>query len=52
MSSADYYGFESIYKLVEAAVQAKSDVLIAIIHWYLTKNAFRNVGIGDDVIND
>ncbi|XP_001841849.2 proteasome inhibitor PI31 subunit [Culex quinquefasciatus] len=48
MSSADYYGFESIYKLVEAAVQAKSDVLIAIIHWYLTKNAFRNVGIGDD----
>lgn len=48
MSTSDYYGFEPIYKLVEATITAKSDVLIAVIHWYLTKNAFRNVGIGDD----
>lgn len=48
MSEADYFGFELVFKTVEGSIQAKSDVLIAVIHWYLIKNSFRNVGLGDD----
>lgn len=48
MSESDFFGFELVFKTVESSIQAKSDVLIAVIHWYLIKNSFRNVGIGDD----
>lgn len=48
MSDADYFGFELLYKTVSGSILAKSDVLIAVVHWYLVKNSFRNVGIGDD----
>lgn len=48
MSESDYFGFELVYKTLEGSIQAKSDVLIAVIHWYLLKNSFRNVGLGDD----
>lgn len=44
----EYFGFELLWKTVQTSIQAKSDVLIVITHWYLTKNAFRNIGIGDD----
>lgn len=49
MSEADYFGFELVFKSVEQSIQTKSDVLIAVVHWYLIKNSFRNVGLGDDV---
>lgn len=49
MAESDYFGFELVFKTVEGSIQAKSDVLIAVIHWYLIKNSFRNVGLGDDV---
>ncbi|XP_058831488.1 proteasome inhibitor PI31 subunit [Topomyia yanbarensis] len=48
MAESDYFGLELLYKTVEGIVQTKSDVLIAVVHWYLIKNSFRNVGIGDD----
>ncbi|XP_055627283.1 proteasome inhibitor PI31 subunit [Toxorhynchites rutilus septentrionalis] len=48
MSESDYFGFELIFKTVEGSINAKSDVLMTVIHWYLIKNSFRNVGIGDD----
>ncbi|XP_055611076.1 proteasome inhibitor PI31 subunit [Uranotaenia lowii] len=48
MNNSDYFGFELLFKSVEGSIETKSDVLIAVIHWYLIKNSFRNVGIGDD----
>ncbi|XP_058460411.1 proteasome inhibitor PI31 subunit [Malaya genurostris] len=48
MAENDYFGLELLFKSVEATIQTKSDVLIAVVHWYLIKNSFRNVGIGDD----
>uniref|UniRef100_A0A2M4APS3 Proteasome inhibitor PI31 subunit n=1 Tax=Anopheles triannulatus TaxID=58253 RepID=A0A2M4APS3_9DIPT len=48
MSEPDYYGFETLWKLMENSVESKSEVLILFVHWYLTKNGFLNVGVGDD----
>lgn len=47
MSDAYYFAFELLFNTVEDSVQAKSDVLMAVIHWFLIKHSFRNVGIGD-----
>ncbi|XP_053688679.1 proteasome inhibitor PI31 subunit [Sabethes cyaneus] len=48
MADSQFFGLELLYKTVENSIQTKSDVLITIVHWYLIKNSFRNVGIGDD----
>ncbi|XP_055535864.1 proteasome inhibitor PI31 subunit [Wyeomyia smithii] len=48
MADSEFFGLELLYKTVENSIQTKSDVLIAIVHWYLIRNSFRNVGIGDD----
>ncbi|XP_050094767.1 proteasome inhibitor PI31 subunit [Anopheles aquasalis] len=48
MSEPDYYGFDTLWKLMENSIESKSEVLILFVHWYLTKNGFLNVGVGDD----
>lgn len=50
MSNPDLVGWDLLYKLAEKAIKTECDVLIAIIHWFLIKNAgFRCLGIGDQV---
>ncbi|XP_053665351.1 proteasome inhibitor PI31 subunit [Anopheles marshallii] len=48
MQSPDYFGLEMLWKLEQDKVTKKSDLMILLVHWYLTKNGFRNVGVGDD----
>ncbi|XP_017049715.1 proteasome inhibitor PI31 subunit [Drosophila ficusphila] len=44
-----FYGWDLLYKTVQSEVDKKSDLLIALVHFLLTKHYnFRCVGIGDD----
>ncbi|KAH8321705.1 hypothetical protein KR074_012467, partial [Drosophila pseudoananassae] len=44
-----FYGWDLLYKTVQADVNKKADLLIALVHFLLTKHySFRCVGIGDD----
>ncbi|XP_011311185.1 proteasome inhibitor PI31 subunit [Fopius arisanus] len=45
--SNDYFGFEILSKLVEEQVHKKEDVIILFAHWFLVKNGFRCIGLGD-----
>uniref|UniRef100_A0A182R7E5 Proteasome inhibitor PI31 subunit n=1 Tax=Anopheles funestus TaxID=62324 RepID=A0A182R7E5_ANOFN len=48
MQSPDLFGLEMLWKLEQEKVTKKSDLMILLVHWYLMKNGFRNVGVGDD----
>uniref|UniRef100_A0A182WJB2 Proteasome inhibitor PI31 subunit n=1 Tax=Anopheles minimus TaxID=112268 RepID=A0A182WJB2_9DIPT len=48
MQSSDYFGLEMLWKLEQDKITNKSDLMILLVHWYLMKNGFRNVGVGDD----
>ncbi|XP_052860553.1 proteasome inhibitor PI31 subunit [Anopheles cruzii] len=53
MSESNFYGFETLWKLVGSTVETKSEVLIVFVHWFLTKHGFLCVGVGDDkTLND
>ncbi|KAH8389041.1 hypothetical protein KR200_011973 [Drosophila serrata] len=44
-----FYGWDLLYKTVQSDVNKKPDVLIALVHFLLTKHYnFRCVGVGDD----
>lgn len=46
--SSDTFGLELSFRTVSEAVRRKDDVLVVIIHWFLTKSGFRCIGVGDD----
>ncbi|XP_035912794.1 proteasome inhibitor PI31 subunit [Anopheles stephensi] len=48
MQSSDYFGMEMLWKLEQNNVNTKSDLMVLFVHWYLMRNGFRNVGVGDD----
>ncbi|KAI5645020.1 PI31 proteasome regulator domain-containing protein [Phthorimaea operculella] len=48
MSSDPMFGWDLTFKTVEKDVNRKADVLIAFIHWNMTKRGFRTIGIGDE----
>ncbi|XP_023952033.2 proteasome inhibitor PI31 subunit isoform X2 [Bicyclus anynana] len=48
MSSDPLFGWDLTFKTIERDVKQKSDIVIAFIHWNLTKRGFRNIGIGDE----
>ncbi|XP_072940052.1 proteasome inhibitor PI31 subunit-like [Epargyreus clarus] len=48
MASNPLYGWDLTFKTVERDIKRKSDVLMAFVHWNLTKKGFRNVGVGDE----
>lgn len=53
MADIDLYGLEMLWKLEKGNVSTKSDLLMVFLHWFLTKNDFRCVGVGDDkTLND
>ncbi|EDW32926.1 GL10241 [Drosophila persimilis] len=44
-----FYGWDLLFKTIRADVNKKADVLMALVHFLLTKHyKFRCVGIGDD----
>lgn len=51
MAADALFGWDLTFKTVEKDIKRKSDVLIAFIHWNLTKRGFRSIGIGDEVSN-
>ncbi|XP_063395553.1 proteasome inhibitor PI31 subunit [Cydia fagiglandana] len=48
MAADPLFGWDLTFKTVEKDIKRKSDVLIAFIHWNLTKRGFRSIGIGDE----
>ncbi|XP_029666053.1 proteasome inhibitor PI31 subunit isoform X2 [Formica exsecta] len=42
------FGFEALYKIYCKEINKKQDVIILLIHWYLTRCGFRCIGIGDE----
>uniref|UniRef100_A0A182JT18 Proteasome inhibitor PI31 subunit n=1 Tax=Anopheles christyi TaxID=43041 RepID=A0A182JT18_9DIPT len=48
MPSSDLYGLEMLWKLEKGNVADKSDMMMLFVHWFLVRNGFRNVGVGDD----
>ncbi|KAL0850866.1 hypothetical protein ABMA28_006777 [Loxostege sticticalis] len=48
MAADALFGWDLTFKTVEKDIKRKSDVLIAFIHWNLTKRGFRSIGIGDE----
>lgn len=50
LNSDFLYGWDLLFKTVEGKIDKKSDILIVLVHFLLTKHyKFRCVGIGDDV---
>lgn len=47
--SSDTFGLELSFQLVSEAIKRKDDVLVVVVHWFLTKFGFRCIGVGDDV---
>ncbi|XP_053673322.1 proteasome inhibitor PI31 subunit-like [Anopheles nili] len=48
MEEKKYFGLETLWKLERSNVATKSDLVMLLVHWFLTKHGFRNVGVGDD----
>ncbi|KAG7310426.1 hypothetical protein JYU34_003203 [Plutella xylostella] len=48
MSADPLFGWDLTFKTVERDIKRSSDVLVAFIHWNLTKRGFRTIGIGDE----
>ncbi|XP_023176667.1 proteasome inhibitor PI31 subunit [Drosophila hydei] len=49
LNSDFLYGWDLLFKTVEGKIDKKSDILIVLVHFLLTKHyKFRCVGIGDD----
>ncbi|KAF6207739.1 hypothetical protein GE061_016187 [Apolygus lucorum] len=44
----DLLGWEPMYRVSENDLKKKEDVLLLVIHYILTKNGYRCVGLGDD----
>lgn len=50
MSVTEMIGWELLHKLIENDIKTESDIIVAITHWYLIKQAhFRCLGTGDEV---
>lgn len=49
MAADPLFGWDLTFRTVEKEIKRKSDILIAFIHWNLTKRGFRSIGIGDEV---
>ncbi|KAG4066956.1 hypothetical protein HA402_007704 [Bradysia odoriphaga] len=41
-------GWTLLYKTVDRAIDSKSDVLVAVVHWQLLRVGMKCIGIGDD----
>lgn len=51
MSVTEMIGWDLLFKLIENDLKTESDIIVAITHWYLIKQAgFRCLGTGDEVI--
>lgn len=51
MSVTEMIGWDLLFKLIENDLKTESDIIVAIAHWYLIKQAgFRCLGTGDEVI--
>lgn len=49
MSVTEMIGWECLYKLIEEDLKTESDIIVAITHWYLIKEAgFRCLSTGDE----
>lgn len=50
MSVTEMIGWELLYELIQKDLKTESDIIVAITHWYLIKQAgFRCLGTGDEV---
>lgn len=46
---SEFFGFDLLLKTLPTAINNDSEVIILLVHWFLTKNSnFRSIGIGDD----
>ncbi|EAA04611.3 AGAP007418-PA [Anopheles gambiae str. PEST] len=48
MPQSDLFGLEMLWKLESANLADKADAMMLFVHWFLVRNGFRNVGVGDD----
>ncbi|CAK1540264.1 unnamed protein product [Leptosia nina] len=48
MASDPLFGWDLTFKTVEKDVKSKADIVIAFLHWNLTKRGFRSIGVGDE----
>lgn len=46
---SEFFGFDLLLKTLQGPITNDSEVIIILVHWFLTKNSnFRSIGIGDD----
>ncbi|CAH3962153.1 unnamed protein product [Pieris brassicae] len=48
MASDPLFGWDLTFRTVEKDIKNKADIIVAFIHWNLTKRGFRNIGVGDE----
>lgn len=46
---ASHFGIDLVLETQKGNIRSENDVLIVLVHWFLCKNNFRNVGLGDNV---
>lgn len=46
---SEFFGFDLLLRTVQGSITNDSEVIMLVVHWFLTKNSnFRSIGIGDD----
>lgn len=49
MSATDLLGWDLLYNIVGKDFKKEADVLVALMHWFLIRNSFKCIGLGDNV---
>lgn len=44
-----YFGWDLLFRTLESDLKNDADIIIAVVHWILTRHSFQCLGIGDDV---
>lgn len=42
-------GWETFFTLIEKDIKSEVNIIIATLHWYMIKNSFVCLGLGDNV---
>ncbi|XP_004930028.1 proteasome inhibitor PI31 subunit [Bombyx mandarina] len=48
MASDPLFGWDLTFKTIERDIKKQSDIIIAFIHWNLTRRGFRSIGLSDE----
>lgn len=46
---SQYFGFEMLFRLVQADLKEKHEVVVVLAHWFLIREGYQCLGVGTEV---